>query len=163
MFSNELARRYGDDGIASISLFPGAVKADLSGYAGSFLQRVKRLVGTCICFIVTGGDLEALAEDQPQLPQLELSESSKVYHRATTSLYAGTAPEAGRLGGKVVYPASIVPDLTTYRTRMIPFQYLTAWARLSLPSKMALDTRLAAKLWDWCEDKIMENTTYCKV
>ncbi|KAH9989192.1 NAD(P)-binding protein [Russula vinacea] len=112
LFSNELARRYGDDGIASISLFPGAVKADLSGYAGSFCS-------------VSSGWLERVS----------------VYHRATTSLYAGTAPEAGRLGGK----------------------YLTAWARLSLPSKMALNTRLAAKLWDWCENKIRENTTYCKV
>jgi hypothetical protein len=142
----------------SISLFPGAINADISGHAGSFLQRARRIVGTCICFILSGGDLEGLTEDvdvgrpnlgnirdgtettvqhqarrqaepllvepqlppsaqpqlphparplsaQPQLPHpedpLESTKYTKVYHRATTSLYAGTAPDAGRLNGKV--------------------------------------------------------------
>lgn len=34
--------------------------------------------------------------DEPPEP-----EPSKVYHRAITSLYAGTSPEASRLNGKV--------------------------------------------------------------
>ncbi|KAF8500407.1 hypothetical protein F5888DRAFT_1610400 [Russula emetica] len=101
LFSNELARRYKDDGIVSISLFPGAINADLSGHAGSFWQRFKGLLGT-------------------------------LYHRAITSLYAGTDPEASRLNGK----------------------YLTAWARLTLPSKKALDPQLGTTLWNWCEEQV---------
>jgi len=63
LFSNELARRYGGEGIVSISLFPGAVNADFSGYATSFVRRVRRIVGACIWFILSAGDLEALTED----------------------------------------------------------------------------------------------------
>jgi hypothetical protein len=118
----------------SISLFPGAVNADLSGYAGSFWKRLRGLLGTCICFILSGGDLEALTEDlrRDELPNAqeirseaqssaqvaqrrvrqnsgisndldtdEPPEPSKEYHRAITSLYAGTDPEASQLNGKV--------------------------------------------------------------
>ena len=115
----------------SISLFPGAVNADLSGYAGSFWKRAKGLLGTCICFILSGGDLEALTEDirrdevsnarqarseaehsaqrrarqnsgfSDEVDPDEPPEPSKVYHRAITSLYAGTDPEASELNGKV--------------------------------------------------------------
>ncbi|KAH9041506.1 NAD-P-binding protein [Lactarius deliciosus] len=53
---------------------------------------------------------------------------------AITSLYAGTAPAAGELNGK----------------------YLTAWARVVVPSKMALDTELAKKLWEWCEEQVKD-------
>lgn len=169
LFSNELARRYGDDGIVSISLFPGAVNADLSGYAGSFWKRFRGLLGTCICFILSGGDLEALTEDLrrdegPIARQMRSGteavestvqrgirqnsgisdehdsddprEPSKEYHRAITSLYAGTDPEASGLNGK----------------------YLTAWARHTLPSKKALDSQLGKRLWDWCEEHVKKDT-----
>ena len=123
----------------SISLFPGAVNADLAGYADSFWRRSLSLLGTCCCFILSGGNLESLTEDirreelhaarefpnqvrsgsestaqaaaQQQLRQNtgfsdesdsdEPEESAKVYHRAITSLYAGTDPKAGQLNGKV--------------------------------------------------------------
>ena len=134
LFSNELARRYEGDGIVSISLFPGAVNADLTGYAGSFWQRAKGLLGTCICFILSGGSLESMTEDlrreeqhaareirsgaessaqnvqrhvrqnsgiTEELDSDEPLETSRVYHRGITSLYAGTDPEASRLNGKV--------------------------------------------------------------
>jgi hypothetical protein len=119
----------------SISLFPGAVDADLKGYAGSFFQRFQKIVGACICFLISGGDLEALTEDildrerkvedvrdqgvarldasaRRRIDHLGLpdatapdhddpTEPTKVIHRAITPLYAGTAPEAGRLNGRV--------------------------------------------------------------
>ena len=132
----------------SIAHFPGAVNADLGGYAGNIFQRSIHLIGACVCFIISGGDLEALADDliekekklganlanigdtaeraveraadrradqvrerantmlnQPEFPHpddpLEDTEPHKVYHRAITSLFAGTAPEAGKLTGKV--------------------------------------------------------------
>jgi hypothetical protein len=86
--------------------------------------------------MLAGGDLETLTEDhsQEELPNtIELSfeaesspqrrqnsgvsgdpdsdeprEPSKVYHRAITSLYAGTDPEASRLNGKV--RVSVLPN-----------------------------------------------------
>ena len=119
----------------SISLFPGAVNADLSGYAGSCWKRSISLLGTCCCFILSGGNLESLTEDlhneeqhaagearsevrsgaessvqrhvrqnsgfSEGLEPDEPLEPSKVYHRAITSLHAGTDPDASRFNGKV--------------------------------------------------------------
>ena len=180
LFSNELARRYKDEGIVSISHYPGPGTAkDLPIYEFTLSRLAMRLVGWCIRVTLSGGILKALAGDlieneencyctrgarkqaellltQPELPHLdeESTEPTDKY-RAITTLYAGTAPKAGKLSGKVVYLASrLVPDLTTYRTRILPLQYLTAWARVSLPSKQGLRVRVAEKLWDWCEDKI---------
>ena len=110
MFSSELARRYRDSKIVSISLFPGAANADLKGYAGSFIKRCTKLVGSCICFLFSGGDLEALTEDIPDREHKmeairyrddDPTEPTRVIHRAITPLYAGTAPEAGQLNGRV--------------------------------------------------------------
>jgi hypothetical protein len=75
------------------------------------------------------GFSEDLDSDEPL-------ESSKEYHRAITSLYAGTDPEASKLNGK----------------------YLTAWARRTLPSKKALDSQLGTRLWDWCEEQVKKDT-----
>jgi hypothetical protein len=50
------------------------------------------------------------------------------------------------------------PDIPTYRARKIPFQYLTAWARHTLPSKKALDSQLGKRLWDWCEEHVKKDT-----
>ena len=119
----------------SISLFPGAVNADLKGHAGSIFQRCTKLVGACICFLISGGDLDALTEDildrehkmenagaaagrrfdaaaQHRLDQIgqpaatahehhDPTEPTKVIYRAITPLFAGTAPEAGQLSGRV--------------------------------------------------------------
>lgn len=193
LFSNELARRYGDTGIVSISLFPGAVNANSSGYAGSFFQRTRKLVQACMCFLISCGDLEALSEDIPDREPRSTGDTrdeaesfsrrrardhvrhqdittphhdhhdpcqpTKVYHRALNSLFAGTAPEASRLNGKV---GVLLPKLPltgpTYQARKILFQYLTAWVRVTLPSKMALNSRLAFTLWDWCEAMIERHT-----
>ena len=87
-------------------------------------------------------------------------EPTRVYHRAITPLFAGTAPEAGRLSGRVSVLVSCLENCPTYRLTghvKIHFQYLTAWARVTLPSKKALDRRLAVTLWDWCEARIEEH------
>ncbi|KAI9444096.1 NAD-P-binding protein [Lactarius indigo] len=104
LFSKELARRHGAEGIVSTSLHPGVINTDLGRYSGSILQLIGRLIG----YDVTYG--------------------------ALTSLYAGTAPAAGELNGK----------------------YFTVWARLAVPSKKALDTELAKKLWEWCEEQVKD-------
>ena len=83
LFSNELARRYGGEGIVSISLHPGAIKTDLTRHGGELIQRVGRIV----TYSVTYG--------------------------AISSLYAGTTPAAGELNGKVGISTSIsVPPRT---------------------------------------------------
>ena len=108
-------------------MFPGAVNADFSGFPGSFWQRPRVLLGTCIRFILLGGEA-ALTEELPnpreirseaelehfarrrarqssrfsdELDSDEPPEPSKVHHRAITSLYAGTATAAGHLNGRV--------------------------------------------------------------
>jgi hypothetical protein len=192
LFSNELARRYQDVGIVSISLFPGAVNASSPGYANSFSRRARKLVSAMMCFLISGGDLEALMEDIPDREPRSMgdtpdetesstrrrarghvrhqdittphhdhhdpSQSIKVYHRAITSLYAGTAPEASQLSGRVGAPLPKLPlTWPTYQARKTLFQYLTAWARVTLPSTKALSTQLAARLWEWCEARIEEH------
>jgi len=69
----------------SISLHPGAIDTDLSRYASSLIQRAGRIV------------------------------TYPVTHGAITSLYAGTAPAASELNGKVGVPSSIIGhDVPTY-------------------------------------------------
>jgi len=104
LFSNELARRYGGEGVVSISLHPGSIDTDLARYSGSLVQRIGRIV------------------------------TYSVSYGAITSLYAGTAPDAGELNGK----------------------YLTAWARRTLPNKKALNSELEKKLWEWCEEQVKD-------
>ncbi|KAI0000664.1 NAD-binding protein [Russula compacta] len=70
LFSNELARRCGGEGIVSISLHPGSINTDLSRHAGSIVQRIGQLL------------------------------TYSVSYGAITSLYSGTAPAAGELNGK---------------------------------------------------------------
>lgn len=71
IFSNELARRYGPEGIVSTSLHPGAINTELSRNSGGLTQRFQRLM------------------------------SYDVSYGAITPLYAGTAAAAGELNGKV--------------------------------------------------------------
>jgi len=70
LFSNELARRYGDEGIVSISLHPGNVTSDLANDAGALMK----LFGGVITYPISYG--------------------------AITPLYAGTSPAAAELNGK---------------------------------------------------------------
>lgn len=71
LFSNELARRYKDQGLISISVHPGVIKTDL-----------------------------ARSQSAVFLALIRLATKDAVYG-ATTSLYAATNPEASALNGKV--------------------------------------------------------------
>jgi len=130
LFSNELARRYGGEGIVSISLNPGL---DLSRQAGSLVHRIVRLVKLGIYYVVSCGDLGFISEEG-RAGEAATSKISASSHGAITSLFAGTAPHAGDLNGK----------------------YLTAWARATLPGKKAIDPELEKKLWEWCEEKVKD-------
>lgn len=74
VFSNELAKRYGDQGIVSIALHPGNIKTDLSRHASS----VERALSGWMLYPQQLGVL--------------------------TQLYAGTTPEALKLNGKYMIP-----------------------------------------------------------
>ena len=75
-----------------------------------------------------------------------------VSYGAINSLYAGTSPAAGELNGKVSIPASGFA-----RGNATPaFQYVTAWARVTLPHERALDTELAKKQWEWCDEQVKD-------
>jgi hypothetical protein len=76
-----------------------------------------------------------------------------VSYGVINSLYAGTSPAGGELNGKVG-----VLSLAS-RFRLVDgtaFQYITCWARVTLPSKTALDTELGKKLWEWCEEQVKD-------
>lgn len=100
-FSNELARRCGDEGIVSIALHPGT---DISGQAGSLVQRIGRLCKYALLYVVSCGDTSFLKQETRAVSNLPAGATSflpKAGHSAITSLYAGTAAAAGELNGKV--------------------------------------------------------------
>jgi len=74
VFSHELARRYGDDGIVSIALHPGSLKTDLGRHISPFVRSI----------------IHALSNTPAQ--------------GALTQLWGGTAPEAASLNGKYLIP-----------------------------------------------------------
>ncbi|KAK0433249.1 NAD(P)-binding protein [Armillaria borealis] len=74
VFSNELARRYGDEGIISISLNPGNINSELLRHKSSFVQYLSQYV----LYSTTYG--------------------------ALTQLWAGTAPEAVACNGMFLAP-----------------------------------------------------------
>ncbi|KAH7911147.1 hypothetical protein BJ138DRAFT_1113470 [Hygrophoropsis aurantiaca] len=74
VFSAELTRRYGDQGLISTSLNPGGIKTELQRHAGSFAQ----MLGNALLHDVSFG--------------------------ALTQLYAGTSPEGVKLNGKYLVP-----------------------------------------------------------
>ncbi|KAG8873056.1 hypothetical protein FRB97_007059 [Tulasnella sp. 331] len=102
VFSNELAKRFGDQGIVSTALHPGVLDTGINEHMP------RRVIKTMEIFIM-----------HPLVP-----------YGALTSLYAGTAPEAGDLNGKWLIP----------------------WARVG---KMGAskDAELGEKLWDWIEEQ----------
>ncbi|KAJ4470215.1 NAD(P)-binding protein [Lentinula aciculospora] len=71
LFSNELARRYSDEGVVSISLHPGSIKSDLLRYVPRILTR---LMNWALFYPVELG--------------------------ALTQLYAATAPESTKYSGE---------------------------------------------------------------
>jgi len=74
LFSNELARRYGEKGIVSTSLNPGAIKTELQRHSGTFFNAATNLILSDVSF----GPL--------------------------TQLYAGTSPETASMNGKYFIP-----------------------------------------------------------
>lgn len=123
-FSNELARRYEGEGVVSIALHPGT---DISRHAGTLMHRMGRFFKYALFYVVSCGDMSFLKEETravsgfaqetsavtggslptgatPSLPPLDAGD-----HSALTSLYAGTAPPAGELNGKVSHPPPTPP------------------------------------------------------
>ncbi|KAI6032508.1 hypothetical protein EDC04DRAFT_2898106 [Pisolithus marmoratus] len=102
VFSAELHRRYGDQGIVSTSANPGFIATELlRHYAGILLW----------------------------FANLTLYHSSQ---GALTQLYAGTSPEAARLGG----------------------QHFVPWARVGKCLPYTQDPQLGRELWTYLEEQV---------
>ncbi|KAF9232099.1 hypothetical protein BU15DRAFT_81612 [Melanogaster broomeanus] len=74
IFSNELKRRYGDQGIVSTALNPGGIRTELQRHVGWFTKAITNLV------------------------------LRDVSYGAITQLYAGTVPDGASLNGKYLIP-----------------------------------------------------------
>ncbi|KAI6135356.1 hypothetical protein EV401DRAFT_1899757 [Pisolithus croceorrhizus] len=102
VFSKELHRRYGDQGIVSTSVNPGAIATELFRNSASIIQSIAGMV---------------------------------LYHvsyGALTQLYAGTSPEAARLGG----------------------QHLVPWALVGKCRPDTQDPQLGRELWAYLEEQV---------
>ncbi|KAI6135360.1 hypothetical protein EDD17DRAFT_1616263 [Pisolithus thermaeus] len=102
VFSKELHRRYGDQGIVSTSVTPGAIATELYRNSPNIFQSITGVV----LYHVSYGVL--------------------------TQLYAGTSPEAARLGG----------------------QHLVPWAQVGKCRPDTQDPQLGRKLWAYLEEQV---------
>jgi len=105
IFSAELHRRYRDQGIVSTAIHPGIISTELARHYSSFSQRIM----AWFLWDVSYG--------------------------ALTQLYAGTAPDAAKLGG----------------------QYLVPWARIGTPRAGTQDPQLGKELWVWLEEQVTKS------
>lgn len=117
----------------SISLSPGPLNTDISGYTGSFFNRLKLLLLAALCVMVKGREVLALAEERPEDETSAQGRPSWVSatttrYRAITSLYAGTAFSASKLNGKVKvffgppeFPSLVTTDLTPHCVKCLFF------------------------------------------
>jgi len=124
----------------SISLHPGT---DLSRQAGSFIHRIGRLFKFAAIYVISCGDstfvqeeskaltadLKTQARDRAEdaVTNLETGELPDMNgidiagsHGAITSLYAGAAPDAGDLNGKVRSSASAGSTALECRLTLFP-------------------------------------------
>ncbi|KAF8130313.1 hypothetical protein EV363DRAFT_1432211 [Boletus edulis] len=101
IFSAELHRRYHDQGIVSTALHPGVTDTQAKRHLSSLWQ------------------------------QLSTWALWDVSYGALTQLYAGTAPDAARLGG----------------------QYLIPWGCIGTPRADTQDPQLGKELWVWLEEQ----------
>lgn len=155
LFSNELARRYGSEGIVSISLHPGT---NLARHAGSFLHRVGRLFKFAAFYVISCGDLSFVTDESKSPPVTDFKTQARDRAEdAVTSLETGELPDmngidiAGNHGAITSLYAGAAPDAGDFNGG-----YLTAWARPTLPHPKALNVDEQKKLWDWCEDQVKD-------
>ena len=99
VFSSELQRRYGDQGIISVSLHPGNLKTDVQRHVSPLEKvlsvRLRSRVRALGRDPLTGLRL-CLPRPRPQAPLLHPASMG-----ALTQLWAGTTPDGLALGGEV--------------------------------------------------------------
>jgi len=103
VFSNTLARKYGDQGIVSTSLNPGNLKSDLQRHLNSIQSVIVVCCGFC-------NDHMFYTYAFPFLILVLFPQNAMLYHvsyGALTQLWAGTSPEGAEFNGKVRLPSSL--------------------------------------------------------
>ncbi|KAI9431544.1 NAD(P)-binding protein [Russula earlei] len=166
LFSNELARKHGDDGIVSISLFPGALNANVAGNAGNFFIRIYQMLGALVCFVVTGGNLEDLTDEvrrtgETTADNMQRNLNDRVSERVNTLQNMDPLDAVASIRDSDVAKSSYLALTSLYAgteptAGTLNGKYLAPWARPSLPHRRALDIDLARKLWDWCEEQVRD-------
>lgn len=139
VFSNELHRRYGDQGIISVSLHPGNLKTDLQRHVSS----LEKVLSVCRrCWLVLVGIGHSIYKLSIQAPLLHPASMG-----ALTQLWAGTSPDGLQLGGEVS-----TSDMELHLVLRICGQYLIPWARLGSAREETQDAQLGKRLWAWMEN-----------
>jgi len=171
LLSNEIARRYGSEGIVSISLHPGT---NLSRHAGSLIHQLVQLFKFAGYYIISCGDLSFLTDESKALTDLNSFKSnvedraenavnnlkSGVEDRAENAvpdLETGELPDMGGIDIEGSHGA--ITSLyagTTADAGNLNGKYLTAWARVTLPHPKALNVEVQKRMWDWCEDQVKD-------
>ncbi|ELU36755.1 hypothetical protein AG1IA_09214 [Rhizoctonia solani AG-1 IA] len=128
LFSNELAKRYADQGVISSSLNPGM--CGVEPIAPSFFP-----------LIVVVGNLQTDLQPPPREyhtdanPPLQGLMFYPASYGALTQLWSGTTPDGKSHNGKFLIP----------------------WARIGDAGPSSHDEKLAEKLWNWLEEHVKES------
>lgn len=136
MFSNELARRYGSQGIVSTSCHPGLVRTEV--------QRHVPKVAAWL-FVRPSANALVAAPDKCQHQDRLMKWDAPL--GALTQLRAGTSPEAADWNGKACSPRFVMHDL------MNRSQYLIPWAVIGEPSKASDDQTQWRELWAYMDEQ----------
>ncbi|KAG5648353.1 hypothetical protein DXG03_004925 [Asterophora parasitica] len=124
VFSNELARRYADEGIVSTALNPGNLESELGRHVNPIVMKIVDFEERCF-------------------------QSWVAYYPvplgALTQLYAGTSAEGVDFSGKRI---KIAGPLTQF------IQYLIPWARIGTAIPATDDPELGKQLWTWAEEQV---------
>jgi NAD(P)-dependent dehydrogenase (short-subunit alcohol dehydrogenase family) len=140
LFSNELSRRYADQGIVSVSLNPGNLKTDLQRYVPGVVRAI-------------------LARSTPFPPLVtnvlvELDPVPGGIRRVDAAV--GRHDRRGQDSrGEGAFRSIVVFFFAFDRANEIS-QYLIPWARVGKANPIALDPETGKALWTWLEEQVAD-------
>lgn len=142
LFTKELVRRYGNQGLISIAVHPGAFDFLFSDTAclSSFV------------FVLLGPVNTDLTRSHSWLSRkLGALLTNDTTYGATTQLFAATIADASKINGKVRCSLFFAEQSTNSHLLK---QYLVPLAVEAEPTAAAYNVALAQKMWEWCEAEL---------